>query len=428
MSDKFHNLILNQKLFLGLTVIAFWIKFNIVFFTYKPYTATKFYFPIYAFFVLAHLLQQLKNRLWNDHRFQVLAAFALFAFIPVGYLDHAHEWGLYRAWGLSLFSYLVLYLSATFLLAPFQKKYIVLGGYLFCVIAALYCLVQYYFHWSYSSGHFRNDTFSRPFGILDDPDHTSGLYLIGFSLSLWGIFYRKKYLFWLLPLAVVFILSIVISLSAGAVLALLGSGTVFLLTLLLLSLKDAQIKSIFTALVTLWSSAFLAMILFFVAYKSDFMGVGRLLRAYKGDATISTRLDLMLLAKNIIFQNPLFGTGLGNDMNTAIYARYHTAEMIYSEPFHIHTTLLSSAATIGVLGTLFLIGVTLYSILEFAKLFSQQEAVYNRFLILLLFSTFMVIQIQSYSLLMLYSISYWFSLILPFLFGRLLSPSKDGHD
>ncbi len=83
MRFKLFNMILNNfknNYFLYLTVIAFWIKFNIVFFTNVPYTATKYFYPFY--FVICII--KLKEFVEVDKRLINLIIFIFLAFIGDG--------------------------------------------------------------------------------------------------------------------------------------------------------------------------------------------------------------------------------------------------------------------------------------------------------------------------------------------------------
>ena len=412
MRFKILKMILNNfknNYFLYLTVIAFWIKFNIVFFTNVPYTATKYFYPFY--FVICII--KLKDLVEVNKRLINLILFILFAYIPIGYLNHSYDLTIYKQWGLSLLSYLTLYIATTYLVSENKRHLIIIYCYLFSFLGAIYCLIQFNFNWSYEQGHFREPfNFRRPFGILDDPDHSSSIYIIGLFLT---IFYsiRKKYFYFLSIFCVLFIYALVVSASAGAALSLIGALTIFIILLFFVNLKFSKLR-IFLIFILSWLCIFPAMLLFIHLYNYNIFNIEELISSFKSKGTVITRFDLIHLSFQIISENPFFGTGLANDMNPDIFKQYYNSSMSIKKHFHIHNTYLSAASTIGLIPTISLLSLVMLSIYRFSELFFNYKSIINRILILIIFTSFMAIQIQSYSLLMLYSISFWFSLIIPF--------------
>tara|TARA_A100001015_G_scaffold317981_1_gene436428 strand:+ start:453 stop:1709 length:1257 start_codon:yes stop_codon:yes gene_type:complete len=395
--------------FLYLTVIAFWIKFNIVFFTNVPYTATKYFYPFY--FVI--LIIKLKEIVEVDKRLFNLILFIFLAFIPIGYLNHSYDLVIYKQWSLSLLSYLTLYIAATYLVSENKRHLITICCYIFSFLGAIYCLIQFNLNWTYEQGHFREPfNFARPFGILDDPDHSSSIYIIGLFLT---IFYsiRKKHFYFLTLFCVVFIYAIVVSTSAGAFLSIIGALIIFFTLLFFVNLKISKLR-IFLIFTLTWLCIFPAMFLFIHIYNYNILNIKEIISLFKSTSTVITRFDLINLSFQIISENPFFGTGLANDMNPEIFKQYYNSSMSIKHHFHIHNTYLSAASTIGLIPTISLLSLIMLSIYKFSELFFNYKSIINRILILIIFTSFMTIQIQSYSLLMLYSISFWFSLIIPF--------------
>ncbi|MBU2510552.1 O-antigen ligase family protein [bacterium] len=414
IAKKITDIIGNRPLFTVAVIIAFWIKFNIVLFTYKPYTATKIFFPLFLFIILGYCLKHFGRKILSDPRVILLSIVVITFLLPVGYLSHPHDWGLYKKMGLSIISFFTLYFSAI-LLDSKGKKLLFFFIYFFCLVALGYLLLQVHFNWSYQMGHFRNSNpIPRPFGILDDPDHSSGIYIIGFFISIGLGFYKKRY-FLVSPIALLFIYAIIKSQCAGAIIGLLGGMSIFVIGLSTIFIKQISGKSLFVLMWLVWFSIFGFMVGFFWFYKGNLWGFADLLNTYKSEYTILARLDLMLLAKNIFLEHPIFGVGFANDFNPAIINMYKSSNMVTATELHIHTSYLSALSTTGFVGLVSLCALVSLSVCQYAQNFASQKRKSKRILMLCFFSLFISIQILGYSLQYLYSISFWFSFILPYL-------------
>ena len=403
-----------QKSLLLATLLAFWIKFNIVLFTYKPYTATKLFFPFFFLVMFAYVIKYWGIKDFFQARIILVFGVGVTFLVPLGYIWHPHDWALYKQFALTLISFLALYFSVI-LLDKKEKQYVFGACYLFCLIALVYLLAQNQVGWSYEAGHFRETIYyGRPFGILDDPDHSSGLYLMGFYLSIGIGIYLKRFLV-MLPLAALFIYVLLASKSAGAIFGLAGSIFVFLALLITLKVLEKKKIKLFPVLLFVWGGLLPAMICFSWLFNNNVAGLADFLLQFKTPRSIIERFDLAIMAKNIFVEYPMTGAGLANDFNPDIQKMYMSADMVYKPQNHIHTSILSALATTGLIGIIPLISLIIYSIHKFAVLLENQVKGKNRLFILIMFTMFMAAQIQSYSLQFLYSISYWFTLLLPFL-------------
>lgn len=404
----------SQAVLTAATILAFWIKFNIVIFTYKPYTATKLFFPLFLLIIVFYLVNHFEFRNLINTRVILLLAVAITFLIPVGYLFHQHDWALYKKMALSFGSFLSLYYATIFLDSK-GKKWLLLCVYGFCLIALGYLLLQVYWGWSYEAGHFRNAVpLPRPYGIMDDPDHSSGIYLIGFFFTFSLGFYNKKY-FLLFPLALLFVYAILKSQAAGAILALLGGIAVFVVGLIIVFIKQISTKKLFVLLWLVWISLFVFMIGFIGVYRNNIGGFADVIHTFKGESTVLERLDLIMVAKNIFLEHPIFGVGFANDFNPVIINTYKSSAMITNTQLHIHTSYLSALATTGLVGFLFLCALVSLSIWHYAHQFCLKKTKRAKMVVLSYFSLFISIQTLSYSLQYLFSISFWFTLLLPFL-------------
>ena len=405
--------ILGHQRTVGLSIVlACWIKFNIVLFTYNTYTGTKIFFPIFLLILIGVTVRKWNRILTFNPSLWCLMLTGFSFLLPIGYLTNPYHWDIYRQKALSLISYLAIYYGV-FYLTKHQRKRLFFFAYVFCLISLAYVVLQVYFKISYTNGHMRS-TFpgDRPFGILDDPNYSSGLLLIGFFYCMGLVFYSRKFLL-VLPILFGFLLGLHKFHSFGALLGLVGGLAFMIIGVIPTIFLGNRIKGVFLVFLAGWLSIFFSMILFHWLHTSDFMQMQTLLSAK--EASIWQRVKLIDWAVAIFLENWVFGVGLANDFNPEIHVLYSSHSLGIVRNLCIHTTMLSAFATNGIFGGGALVLLTSCTIFRFSYLFANQVNRSRKVFIFCMFSSFITIQILSYSLQMLYSIPYWFSLILPFL-------------
>ena len=398
---------------LGISIIfACWIKFNIVLFTYNTYTGTKIFFPFFFLILLGITLGKLNRTILVNPQLWILIFFSISFLSSVGYLNNPYDWGIYRQKSLSLISYLSIYYGVLYLTKS-QKKKLFFSVYIFSIISLIYVILQVYFDVSYTSGHMRT-AFSgnKPYGILDNPNHSSGVLLIGFFFGISLAFYSRKFLI-IFPLLFGFLLGMRKFNSFGALFGLAGGLAVMIAGLFPSFSLGKKVKGTFFLFFATWLAIFFSMIAFYWIYTVNFMEIQTLLSTEI--SSISQRLKLIEWATAIFLDNWCFGIGFANDFNPEIHALFNSQSFGVVRSLHIHTTILSAFATTGIFGGSALVLLIACTIFRFSYLFANQIDKKGKVFIFSMFSMFIAIQILSYSAQMLFSICYWFSLILPFL-------------
>ena len=406
-------MIFKDRLFWGATALAFWIKFNIVLFTFKPYTATKFYFPLFLLLLLWRgtlvraKLAQADWALWAG------GICVLSLLVPIGYLYNPHNWDIYRQFALSLGSFFVMFVAA-FTLGSRDKRALLWAVYGFCGIALIYMLIQVWFNWHHQPGHFRQaDVEQRAYGILDDPAHSSAVYFLGFSLTLFWVAENRRR--WpLLILAPLFLFAIWVSQTLGMFLGLAGMLVIFLGLLPLVWTPFNQgrwalgliLSWIFGLVVLIW----LANVYWrYGGWLYDWIDVNPKFWSFR------LRIDLLFTAIKTILIHPFVGLGLANDHNPIIQEIWGTSHYIPTRHLHQHTTPFAVLVSGGLLSFFPFVFLIYFSIKAYLTQLQAAPNRSKRLSVLVLFSFFMGVQLVSYSVLMLFSVTYWFALILPHL-------------
>ncbi|OGG99290.1 MAG: hypothetical protein A2600_09790 [Candidatus Lambdaproteobacteria bacterium RIFOXYD1_FULL_56_27] len=401
------------NLFFGALVLAFWIKFNIVLFTYKPYTATKFYFPLFLLALGTQLWHNRKAQVWKDPALVSGIVFFILLVLPLGYLHSPAEGAVYRQYALSLGSFFVLFVGA-FFLDPQEKDRLLWGVWAFCLIALAYVLAQ--FHWGliYEPGHFRGqEAFNRPYGILDDPAHSAGVYLLGLTLTADRAL-KTKGAWWLWALVPPFLYALWISRTLGAYLGVAGMAA-FLPFLGLLFWKRPGARPLGLGLFLFWCSWLPILLVIADFYKLDLWGLRDWTKGTEKFWSFELRIDLVYNSLNIFFAHPFTGVGLANDFTQPIQYLYASSWDIYGKGLHLHTTPLAILANGGILAAVPFGAFLFFTLLSYAQKIIWASTQKERARAILWLSFFLGLQFLSFSLLMLYSVTYWFSLILPHL-------------
>ncbi len=284
------------------TIIALWIKFNIVLFTYQPYTATKVFYPLFFLIIIGYTISHLKEVLKQWRIVAVLFACLILMIIPWGAISHPFQFHIYKSWALSFISYLALYTAVVFLDHRWRNRvfYMTLC---FLVLAGVYAIIQSSLDWSYNPGHFRNAaTGHRPFGILDDPDHSSGLYILGLFFSLFLFFFHRRFLL-IIPYFAFFGIGLKLAGSFGAYFALAGSFAVFIVLLPFVFFKNISLKKITAVFIFCWIVIFFAQLIFIWGYQNNVMDIKNELNQLKSETSIVLRIDYLKIARNIISEN-----------------------------------------------------------------------------------------------------------------------------
>lgn len=404
------------NLFFGALVLAFWIKFNIVLFTYKPYTATKFYFPLFLLALGLQLWQHKKDPAWRDPALVFGVVFFVTLVLPLGYLHAPWDGAVYRQYALSLGSFFVLFVGA-FFLSPQEKERLLWAVWVFCLFALAYVLAQYHGNLIYEPGHFRGqEAFERPYGILDDPAHSAGVYLLGLTITADRAL-RTKGAWWLCPFIPLFLYALWISRTLGAYLGVLGMAA-FLPLLGLLFWKRPGVRPLGLGLFLFWCAWLPVLLLVADLYKLDFWGLREWTKGTEKFWSFELRIDLIYNALNVFFAHPFTGVGLANDFTQPIQYRYASSWDIYGKGLHLHTTPLAILANGGILAALPFGAFLFFTLRSYAQKIVRASTQRDRARALLWLAFFLGLQFLSLSLLMLYSVTYWFSLILPHLLAE----------
>ena len=410
-----------QKIFGISIIIACFIKFNIVLFTYNNYTATKLFFPIYLLILIGITIRKFNRKLFANLHLWFLLLVCIGFLFPFGYLGNPYDWKIYRQWSLSLISYISIYYGV-FYLTKTQKKILFFAAFAFCFISLVYVILQAYLNISYTSGHMRTPfSGDRPYGILDDPDHSSGLLLIALFYCIGLAFYHRKFLL-LLPMIFGILFGLQKFNSYGALFGLIAGGAILILGIALVFVRQKNAKRIFIVFLSIWLSIFAFMVLFYWFYSFDYLRIQALFS--EKASSISQRLKLIDWGMAIFFDNPIFGVGTANDFNPEVHKLYSSQTMGVVNNLHVHTSIVSAFATTGVWGGTPLVLLITSAIYRFSYLFFNQINRRKKYFIVAMFSLFIAIQVLSCSLQMLYSISYWFTLLLPFLLDFTLPNSE----
>lgn len=263
----------------------------------------------------------------------------------------------------------------------------------------------------------------RPYGILDDPNYSAGLLLLGLALTAWFLLRPGRRGPWLraalLGAAALCLLGLYASQSAAAWGSLVIGLAVSALAWLLFARKASRPRTRFLFSLAM-SAAVLAVFLLFVwAYEADLAGLARRIEAVKAN-NVSDRIASYRMALHMALDNPLFGAGPWSDFIPEVNRRYGAQRFVI-----IHNTPLSMLATAGAVGLgalLWPLLLGLWRTVAPAGSDAAQRFAPGRMVVL---GLLLAIQAQSYSLHMVTSIPFWFALTLPHLLPADAADSGD---
>ncbi|MDT8446041.1 MAG: O-antigen ligase family protein [bacterium] len=410
------GLFLGRSYYFWALTLGFWIKLNIVLFTYKPYTATKFYFPLLLLVVLWKAKEVGLKRLWTDRDLAAASLFLLTFAVPLGYLWNPHSWAVYRQWGLSMLSFYLLFAGALLLDLRERRRLVEMIAY-FCLIGLGYLLLQYLLGWSYEPGHFRRaNPFPRPYGILDDPAHSAGIYLTGLALSL-VLPLTAPRLRWMWAMVPLYLYALWVSRTLGSYLGLAGSlmALVGLAPFWSLDLKGNRLGRLVFGL---WLFLFLAFLAASVAYHKDYRGMKTQMASSSKAISMELRAALAFTALDIFEAHPLVGLGTANDHyppNQKAWAASRALEVRFLAQ---HMTPLAMLVGSGLVGLLAFLWLLYRTCLAYGRAWKGAASRAERAKVWILLAWFFGLQILSLTLLMLYSISFWIFLLLPHLLSN----------
>ena len=407
--------LLHNDRFLWFVLFGLFTKFCIVLVTYKPYTLAKLYLPLLLLLLALKVLAD--GRLREFLQVKYLSAWALFAVlaVPLGYLSNPHDWRLYTANLLSVASYVVLYTAALYVADSPRNRLRLLGWVLgFCVLGALYMCLQWLTKFTYTPGHVRGaEAVTRPYGIMDDPNYSAGLLLIGLALAAWfllrpglrGPLLRAG----LVAGAGVCALALYASQSFAAWGSLVIGLSVGGLAWVLFAQRPTRPRTRFLFALSMCAGVLAVFLLFLWAYQANLAGLAQRIESVKF-SNASDRIDSYRMALHMAAANPLFGIGPWNDFIPALNRAYGMEKFVI-----IHNTLLSMLANTGVLGLAALLWTLLLGLWQTVAPAGKRGVGLlgpGRIVVL---GLLLAIQAQSYSLHMVTSIPFWFALMLPHL-------------
>lgn len=417
-------------MFVWFVIAGLVTKLDVVLLTVKPYSAAKLFLPVLA---LALLLKVATEGTWRRFlRRELWPLYGLTAalLLPVGYAFNAHDWGLFRTWSLSFGSYVLLFL-AIYAVAddPACRRKMRMAILAAAAVGAVYALLQAHLGVTYAMGHARNpDIMPRPWGPLDDPNFSSGVFIIGLFLSLYLLLPGKRLhpggQWGAFATAILFAWALAATQSMGALLA-LAIGAVALPVLVLLLRRRPRRPTLLIALVAGEVAVLLALGAFVLLHEANAFGMADTLTAIKSK-NVSARIASFRYALDLFAANPIFGAGPWNDFHRGLDAAYG-----YDAGHVVHNTLLAIVGTLGLSGTAMYGLLVLWCMRHLSHVPARPRQPWRVALTAAIpAALFLTIQAQSQSLQMITSIPLWISFALPYLIdpadapGRYAAPAR----
>lgn len=396
-------------------IVGLVTKIDVVLLTYKPYSAAKLYLPVLALALLFKVASEGTWRRFLGRDLWPLYGLTAAVLLPLGYAFNGHNWALYQTWTLSFGSYVLLFL-AIFAIAddPVCRRRLLVAIYLAAGAGALYTLLQAHLGITYAMGHARNpDILPRPWGPLDDPNFSSGIFLIGLFFSFYLMLPGQRIARWGLwgaaGSALLFAWALGVTQSMGGLLA-LGIGVVGLLGLVALLRWRPERRVLLGALLMGEALILLALLGFVLLHEANAFGMADTLTEIK-TKNVSARIASFAYALDLFAANPIFGAGPWNDFHRGLDAAYG-----YAAGHVVHHTPLAIVGTLGVVGTGMYALLVLWSMRGLSGVATNRRHPWQAVLTAAIpAALFLAIQAQSQSLQMITSIPLWISLALPLL-------------
>jgi O-antigen ligase len=396
-------------------IVGLVTKIDVVLLTYKPYSAAKLFLPLLALALALKVATEGTWRRFLGRELWPLYGLAALVLLPVGYAFNAHDWELYQKWTLSFGSYMVLFL-AIYAVADDAacRRRLLIAIIAAAAVGAIYSLMQAHLGTTYAMGHARNpDILPRPWGPLDDPNFSSGVFIIGLFFSLYLMLPGHRVRRWGAwggaASALLFVWALAATQSMGALLA-LAIGAAALPALVLLLRWRPERRTLLVALVAGEVAILLAFLLFVALHEVNAFGMADTLTEIK-TKNVSARIASFRYALDLFRGNPVFGAGPWNDFHRGLDAAYG-----YTAGHVVHNTLLAIVGTLGLLGAAMYGLLVLWCIRGLSHVAAHRRQPWHGVLAAAIpAALFLTIQAQSQSLQMITSIPLWISLALPYL-------------